>query len=779
MLMAIPNSLKKILAKIGLLLCAVVLIVVGVLLGNWSFDKVHHMRQLERVPPTPISAVISGEVNMSGRIEAAGQILESPDTGTESVYYRYVVERKEKDSDGDTTWKTVTDKTRSVDFFLYDDTGKIPVTPSSNVDFVVEKDAQRTSGSRRYTEYRLEPGSEIFVFGYADQVQDQYQVGFNHEGSFQPIISEESELGERQKMAMWSGLGIVGGLGALAYAVVFLLSFFRVHHSAMYLVAVSAVIVVALFYQGIQMMKADLVDADTYAQRSLEEGRHVIETTLSDHDISWEGDFAGLGSFSDKSYAGLDPDVRDRLKDVRLRLAQSIERTNDNLSRFPEALLGPMWGVKRLDPLPLPDADRAELSDLEDTHQPTRLKFTHALIAILAGGLGATLATWFGLKKVTIKRTIENVPTSPIKGVAYGLAEIKGTAEFAEGAPPLQGPLSNETCVYYHYIEKKKDKSGKKTKWRTVRDEKKSTSFYCRDDSGRMYIEDVGARFIPADKRTRRSGNHSYTEWIITPAEPIYALGSATIDTATHESLVLTNGDGDLPFIVSSLPEDEVMYREARTSFHLLNVGIIATLVAGLGVTGTLGSFGPALYTATAGFSVAYLFVALFFLYYNDLVFLRERVQRNGSNIDIALKKRFDLITNLAGTVRGYLSHESELQEALGRARSGTSTSGISHDDEAIQAQEQARNQVVATIEAYPDLKAQKLVADFMQTLTDVENEIALMRDGYNDAVERLNTRSQKIPEVFIARIFNFEKATHFHTYADEREAPRSEGMPN
>ncbi|MFP4598337.1 MAG: LemA family protein [Persicimonas sp.] len=775
--MSIPKSLKNILVKIALLLGTVVLAGVGVLLGNWSFDQVHHMRQLERVPPTPVASVISGEVNMSGRIEAAGETLESPDTGTESVYYRYVVERKEKDSDGDTRWKTITDETRSVDFVLRDDTGKIPVTPSSNVEFAVEEDAQRTSGSKRYTEYRLEPGSEIFVFGYADQVQDQYQVGFNHDGSFQPIISEESELGERQKMAMWSALGIVGGLGSLAFAIVFLLGLFRVHHSAMYLVAVSAVMVVSLFYQGLQMMKADLVDADTHAERSLEEGRDVIDTTLSEHDISWEGDFAELGSFSDKRYAGLDADVRDRLKGVRLLLAQSVERTNDNLSRFPESLLGPMWGVKRLDPLALPEAERAELSELEDTHEPTRLKITHALIAILAGGLGATLATWFGLKKVGIKRTIENVPTSPIEGVAYGLAEIKGTAELAGSDAPLTGPLSGDQCVYYHYVEKKKVQDGKKSRWRTVRDETRSTPFYCRDDSGRMYIDDDGARFIAADKRTRRAGNRRYTEWIITPGEPIYALGSATIDAQTHENLELTQGEDDLPFIVSSLPEDEVMYREARTAFHLLNAGIIATLVAGLGVSGSVASFGPLLYTATAGFSVAYLFVALFFLYYNDLIFLRERVQRNWSNIDVALKKRYDLITNLAGTVQGYLDHESELQEALGRARSGASE--LSPDDDAIQAQEQARNQIVATIEAYPDLKGQELVADFMQTLTDVENEIALMRDGYNDAVERLNTRAQKFPELFIAKMFGFEKATHFHTYADEREAPQIAEMPN
>ncbi len=83
--------------------------------------------------------------------------------------------------------------------------------------------------------------------------------------------------------------------------------------------------------------------------------------------------------------------------------------------------------------------------------------------------------------------------------------------------------------------------------------------------------------------------------------------------------------------------------------------------------------------------------------------------------------------------------------------------------DRPREAEQRARDKVVATVEAYPDLKGQELVSELMETLTNVENEIALMRAGSNDSVERYNTRTQRFPEVCIAKGLGSERASHFH----------------
>jgi hypothetical protein len=758
------------------LLLALVLSGVGLWACSWSFSKIHHMRQLERVPRIPVSAVISGEVNLSGRVAPHEELLESPDTATRGVYYRYHVEREETDSDGDKSWRTVKDVRRSVNFKLADGSGEVLIRPSSSVDFDVDSDSQRTSGSMRYTEYVLEPGSTVFLFGYATSATrsaiSSYSVGFANDGSYLPIISENSEKGERQDMALWSALALLGGVAALSFAVVFLLGVFRVHHSAFYLISVTSVMAGVLVFQGLSMMKADLEDADQRAQRALTEGQAVIKESLQADQIGWSGEWRDLGSFADKKYEALGARRRSRLSRVRLSLAQSVERTNQNLQRFPESLLGPVWGIKRLEPLPLPRADEQKLAALEQHQEPTRVSLFAALIGLIIGGLGTLLASWQGLKKVATKRTIENVPTSAIEGVAYGLCEIKGVAELDETQPVLNAPVSSQKCIYYRHIIKRKDSDGD---WNTVSDKERSVSFYCRDDSGRIFVDRVGARFMAKQTRTSRSGNRKHIETRISPGEDIYALGSAGIDPDTHDKLQLGEGHGELPFIISSYPEQTVMYKEARSSFYLFNIGLIAAILAALGLTGTLGSFGPLLYTTAAAFSCAFLFVMLFFLYYNDLIFLRERVSRNWSNIDVALKKRFDLFSALENTVKGYLAHENELQEALATARSareGTDAANTPANDQALAAEEHIRDRIIATVEAYPDLKGQEMVARLMKSLTDVENEIALMRDGYNDSVERFNTRQHKFPEVVIAKMFGFKKASHFRTFGAEREAP-------
>lgn len=222
--------------------------------------------------------------------------------------------------------------------------------------------------------------------------------------------------------------------------------------------------------------------------------------------------------------------------------------------------------------------------------------------------------------------------------------------------------------------------------------------------------------------------------------------------------------DEEVPYLISNYTERELMFKKAQDGFALLNFGIVATMMAGMAITGMIFSFGPALYVATAAFTCAYLLGVLAVLFYNDLVFLRKRVDRGVANIDVALKKRFDLIQNLYEVVQGYLGHEQGLQEAIARARQNVEGSGSEAlpDEEAVQASAGVRDQLLARVEAYPELKSDEMVVKFMDTLTWVEEEIALVRQGYNDAVERYNTRIYHIPEMFIAKLVGMKERRFF-----------------
>jgi LemA protein len=148
---------------------------------------------------------------------------------------------------------------------------------------------------------------------------------------------------------------------------------------------------------------------------------------------------------------------------------------------------------------------------------------------------------------------------------------------------------------------------------------------------------------------------------------------------------------------------------------------------------------------------------------FNRLVSLRNRVDNGWSQIDVQLRRRYDLIPNLIETVKGYAAHEREVFEQITEARSR----GIAADTVGDQAQ--AENQVTrglrqlfAVAEAYPELKANQNFLALQEELTGTESKIAYARQFYNDQVMRLNTLIQSFPSNVIASMFHFAPREFF-----------------
>jgi LemA protein len=181
--------------------------------------------------------------------------------------------------------------------------------------------------------------------------------------------------------------------------------------------------------------------------------------------------------------------------------------------------------------------------------------------------------------------------------------------------------------------------------------------------------------------------------------------------------------------------------------------------------------------------AVAFYFVGI----YNNLVSLRNLYLNAFTQIDIQLKRRYDLIPNLVEAAKGYLAHERGTLEAVIKARNtafdaskiaaaspgnAAAMAGLNQAEGALNG---LLSKLLAVVESYPDLKANQTINQVMEELTSTENKIGFARQAYNDAVTGYNTSRELFPNSIISGSFNFEPATLLEVIekAEERAAPK------
>ncbi len=179
---------------------------------------------------------------------------------------------------------------------------------------------------------------------------------------------------------------------------------------------------------------------------------------------------------------------------------------------------------------------------------------------------------------------------------------------------------------------------------------------------------------------------------------------------------------------------------------------------------------------------IAFLVVGV----YNTLIALRNRYKNAYAQIDVQLKRRYDLIPNLVETVKGYMQHEkSTLEEVItARNKAFTASSAAAAnpgDAEAMRQLSQSEGALASTLgrlfalsEAYPDLKASANMMQLTEELTSTENKVAFARQAYNDAVMNYNTKRETFPNNIVAGMFQFAEAQQFVVEEpSQREAPK------
>ena len=171
---------------------------------------------------------------------------------------------------------------------------------------------------------------------------------------------------------------------------------------------------------------------------------------------------------------------------------------------------------------------------------------------------------------------------------------------------------------------------------------------------------------------------------------------------------------------------------------------------------------------------------------YNGLVTMRNRYKNAYAQIDVQLKRRYDLIPNLVETCKGYIKHERDTLEAVVAARNiaagaGAKAAADPGDPQAMKGLQQAEGnlgsalgRLMVVVEAYPDLKANQNMLSLQEELTSTENKVSFARQAYNDAVMAYNTGREVFPSNIVAGVFNFGEASMFEIEnVAEKEAPK------
>ena len=406
------------------------------------------------------------------------------------------------------------------------------------------------------------------------------------------------------------------------------------------------------------------------------------------------------------------------------------------------------------------------------------------------------------------RRYLLDTPTSKADGVFIGDVELKGSAEIGV---PLTSYLAQAQCVVYywkvteHWCRESEstytDSKGEvhtvttiETGEDTVAEGGDSAPFFLCDDSGQVLVRPKGARLElvkvfsqdcePDDplyysKGPRRSVSGSvqrrtFYELAIPIHQLIYVQGRARerLDIAAPE---IAEDPEAREFFISTRTEEQISFGFAFEAWAYLLLGALFA-AGGFGMSEQFVQyFAPQRvvgYSASIG---AYFLVYAFFWtwsLYNSLATLRERVRRAWSNIDVELKRRCDLLPNLAASVKGLRDHEAETQKVVALLRSQAALAATDVRGGSARVVGLAPL-FTALAERYPELVAQQGFLKLQEELVRTENRIALSRTYYNGIATAFNARIAGFPHMLLAMLAGLRAFPMFEATRLERQAER------
>ncbi len=397
---------------------------------------------------------------------------------------------------------------------------------------------------------------------------------------------------------------------------------------------------------------------------------------------------------------------------------------------------------------------------------------------LIIGFVLAFIFLFLGISSLKKKRLIDDVPTSKIKGVFIGLVEL-----FVKTRPYnlKKSYLSETECVYYDYTiseqvrEKRivtyRDSKGRtrtKTKttyvWKNVDSGGNTDPFFVYDDTGEIRVDPYKAKIEavpvcditcgrndplyfskgPETEFFNSTHKRRFVEYAIKPEEELYIMGQARERTDAVAPEIAYDEFAPM-FLISHKSEERI-----TKGLKLKNIGFFIASMTEIIILSVVNPGHESLayrYYGTANFFTLLLptlivaacwFVLWFITVYNSLRRLKNSVVQAEKQIDILLKRRYDLIPNLVNTVRGMAKYEKETLELTTKLRSEFKAKNT-------------QDTLGIIIERYPDLKSNSSFKVLNKELVDTENRIELARNYYNNVCTFFNTRLTTFPDMVIA----------------------------
>jgi hypothetical protein len=420
------------------------------------------------------------------------------------------------------------------------------------------------------------------------------------------------------------------------------------------------------------------------------------------------------------------------------------------------------------------------------------------------GGVLGFLCLLGALRAGRRRRLVDNLPTSKTTGVFIGLVELKGTAEIDA---PLKSFLAECRCVHYSWgveeewrrvvTETYTDSDGKtqtrtrvESGWTTVASGGEMIPFYLNDDCGAVLVRPEGAEVEalevfdqtctswdplyygkgPAGGIMDSKGHRRFHERALPLHTPIYVMGQARERADVVAPEIAADKSAPM-FLISTRSEQQISSGFAWAFWGWLIFGLVLAVGGFVWRDGVQGRDWqrqwPVYLLPAFGFGLTVV-LGWVWMVFNSLIDLRQRVRQGWAQVDVQLKRRFDLIPNLVATVTGLRDHEAKLQEsiALLRAQQTATPPGVAGPDYV------ACTKVLLSVrEAYPELTAQPLFLELQKSLVDTEHRIALARGYFNEIATYYNTRLEIIPDRFVAALGRLQPQPLMLANDFEREA--------
>jgi hypothetical protein len=744
-------------------LLALVVCGAGLWLASHGFEATLRLRELERLPEsTRMGAVLPGDVMLRGIARPAGLVAGSPLTGTPSLYYRFLHEVEAGDADAAVRRETRVDRAEAVDFVLADASGRIRVAAQRDfvrIDFHALERYSATEGRNRYTEWRIEPGDELVLFGRARMTPSGMEVGFRETAGPPPLVSAFAAEGERRAVArtslpgLWAGLALLAlGAGGLALAL-------GVHRVLAFLTLVACAIALLSAQFGVQMIRADLIHGlETQQVREVAArvrfGRELRRVGLPFESIR------ALGPLDGPDLAVLPRETRGNLQAIREELELMRLRLDRRFSARSGGWLAPVLGITRPESRSwLPEVERVAVGARHAANPTTAIAGPWASLLGAGAVLVSVLLGWLGLRRVRARRCLERVPSLRSREVVSGLVHLEGVVEAPAGAEPPTAPLAAVPCVWFDYrVEERRSWSGGGRGWTVVEHRREAMPFLCRDEAGALMVDPEGSDCVTHHRMTRREGGRRVTEQRIELGDRCSVVGFAAVGGASPDQLILRAAEG-ASLTLANLSGRALRCAHGVPGLWLLAASLTVLVLAVLLLGAVSDGFTPADFLVAALASVAWLAIVTLVLRLFDLEFLREQARRGWVGVQVSLRRRSRLLRPLNTLVTKYLVEEQELQACL--VKLGSELRRATEDPRAagrFLATERALDQGLrAVIDGDPRLKSAKAVAQLTDALSRLQSEVALLRAGYDAATERYHARLNRLPDLLLARAARFE----------------------